>query len=132
MKTSHLLMTSVGRRTKLVEYFVREMPNGHVSTADCSPLAPGLYMTERHHLVPGIDAPDYIDHLLRLCQREQVTALLSLIDPELELLAAATEQFEASVSRSSSHRWMPVVSVSTSTRCIRIVSRKGLRMRGHT
>ncbi len=53
MKTSHLLMTSVGRRTKLVEYFVREMSNGHVSTADCSPLAPGLYMTERHHLVHG-------------------------------------------------------------------------------
>ena len=95
MKTSHLLMTSVGRRTKLVEYFVREMPDGHVSTADCSSLAPGLYMTERHHLVPRIDAPDYIDHLLELCQREQVTALLSLIDPELELLAAATERFEA-------------------------------------
>jgi carbamoyl-phosphate synthase large subunit len=95
MKTAHLLMTSVGRRTKLVEYFVREMPDGHVSTADCNPLAPGLYMTERHHLVPRIVAPGYIDHLLELCQREGVTALLSLIDPELELLAGATERFEA-------------------------------------
>lgn len=95
MKTPHVLMTSVGRRTKLVEYFVREMGAGQISTADCSPLAPGLYMAENHHLVPRIDAPDYVDHLLELCQQEQVTALLSLIDPELELLAAATERFAA-------------------------------------
>ena len=95
MNRPHLLITSAGRRAKLVEYFVQEFQEGAVSVADCNPLAPALYMAPNHHIVPKIDQPDYIDHLLELCQREQVTALLSLIDPELELLATATERFAA-------------------------------------
>lgn len=95
MKTPHLLITSAGRRAKLVDYFVRDWTTGRVSTADCNPLTAALYMTEHHYIVPKIDEVDYIDHLLRLCQTEKVTAILSLIDPELGLLAEATERFQA-------------------------------------
>ncbi|MDI3235839.1 ATP-grasp domain-containing protein [Exiguobacterium antarcticum] len=95
MQGPHLLITSAGRRAKLVEYFVNEFKTGRVSTADCNPLAPALYMTDQHYIVPRIDEVDYIDHLLQLCQAEGVTAIMSLIDPELGLLAQAAERFEA-------------------------------------
>ncbi|WP_393966121.1 ATP-grasp domain-containing protein [Exiguobacterium sp. S22-S28] len=95
MPSPHLLVTSAGRRAKLVEYFVKTFESGRVSTADCNPLASALYMTEHHHIVPRIDETDYIDHLLRLCQEERVTAILTLIDPELVLLAQAAERFQA-------------------------------------
>ena len=95
MQKPHLLITSAGRRAKLVEYFVKEFKTGRVSTADCSPLASALYMADQHYIVPKIDEVEYIDHLLKLCQDEGVTALLTLIDPELGLLAQATERFQA-------------------------------------
>lgn len=95
MQHPHLLITSAGRRAKLVEYFVKEFKTGRVSTADCSPLASALYMTEHHYIVPKIDEVDYIDHLLKLCQEAGVTAILTLIDPELSLLARSAERFQA-------------------------------------
>lgn len=95
MRRPHLLITSAGRRAKLVEYFVSEFQDGQVSAADCNPLAPALYMAHHHFIVPKITHPDYIEHLLELCRKKHVTALLSLIDPELELLAAAHDRFEA-------------------------------------
>lgn len=95
MQNPHLLITSAGRRAKLVEYFVKEFKTGRVSTADCSPLASALYMTEDHYIVPKIDEVDYIDHLLKLCQEAGVTAILTLIDPELSLLARSAERFQA-------------------------------------
>jgi len=95
MQHPHLLITSAGRRAKLVEYFVKEFKTGRVSTADCSPLASALYMTEDHYIVPKIDEVDYIDHLLKLCQEAGVTAILTLIDPELSLLARSAERFQA-------------------------------------
>jgi len=46
-------------------------------------------------LVPRITAPGYIDQILDICKKEQITGVLSLIDPELSLLAKHKEGFDA-------------------------------------
>ena len=60
-----------------------------------SPIAPALYEADRWYLVPQITEPGYLDVVLDICKREQISGVLSLIDPELSLLAAARERFES-------------------------------------
>lgn len=52
-----------------------------------------LYEADRYYLVPRITADGYLDRILEICQKEQVTGVFSLIDPELSLLARNQEAF---------------------------------------
>lgn len=95
MSEPKILITSAGRRTKLVEYFKRELPGGgKVITADCSDLAPALYTSDKGYLVPRITDADYLKKLMEICSLESISAVLSLIDPELPLLAGNKKSFE--------------------------------------
>jgi len=90
----NILITSVGRRTKLLEYFKKELNGeGNIVVTDCSNLAPALYIADKYYIVPRIDAPDYINTLKNICKEEKITAILSLIDPELSLLAKHSDEF---------------------------------------
>ncbi|CAI8956684.1 Carbamoylphosphate synthase large subunit [Brevibacillus sp. IT-7CA2] len=90
----NILVTSVGRRVKLLHYFVREWGDtGKIIAVDCDPTAPALYAAHHHEQVPRIDDPGYLDALLQICQRYEIKAILSLIDPELTLLAAHADRF---------------------------------------
>ena len=91
----NILILSAGRRTKLVEYFVREFQGaGNVVASDCSEHAPALYIADKYHIVPRIDAPNYIETVLDICKEEAIKGIFSLIDPELELLITHQEKFE--------------------------------------
>ena len=90
----NVLILSAGTRCKLVEYVKAAAHEGSVIAADCSELAPALYVADRHYVVPRIDEPNYIETILEICQREQVAVCFSLIDPELPLLAANRHRFE--------------------------------------
>ena len=89
----NVLITSVGRRTSLLQYFKRELEGiGELIATDCSCLAPALYMADRHYIVPRIDHPNYIDILKKICIEEKITSILTLIDPELSLLGPDLEE----------------------------------------
>jgi len=91
----NVLITSVGRRTSLLQYFKRELEGiGELIATDCSCLAPALYMADRHYIVPRIDHPNYIDILKKICIEEKITSILTLIDPELSLLGTYREEFK--------------------------------------
>ena len=91
----NILILSAGRRTKLVEYFVREFKgSGNVVATDCSEYAPALYIADKYHIVPRIDAPNYVEAILEICKEEAIKGVFSLIDPELELLITYQERFE--------------------------------------
>lgn len=91
----NIMITSVGRRTKLLEYFKKELKGiGKLVVADCSNLAPALYVADKHYIVPRIDDPNYINIIKDICRKEKIVAILSLIDPELSLLAEYTEEFK--------------------------------------
>ena len=95
-RKGNILFLSVGRRGELIKDFKRSLGSGSVLIgADCSPYAPALYFADKRYLVPKIDAPDYIDKVLEICRREGVSAVTTLIDPEIALLAKARDRFTA-------------------------------------
>lgn len=91
----NILITSVGRRTKLIEYFKSELKDeGNIVVTDCNKLAPALYTADKYYIVPKISHPEYINTLKNICQKENISAVLSLIDPELSLLAKYSNEFK--------------------------------------
>ncbi|MGN0307362.1 MAG: ATP-grasp domain-containing protein [Lachnospiraceae bacterium] len=92
----NLLILSAGTRNKVVQYFKQEGKEGdRIIATDCSNLAPAVYEADRFYLVPRITHPDYLNIILDICKKEEITGVLSLIDPELSLLAKNREKFEA-------------------------------------
>ena len=90
----NILILSSGTRNKIIEYFKRELNGkGKVICTDCSPLAPTLYIADKHYIVPRIDDSDYLNVILEICKKENIKGLFSLIDPELSLIARNKEQF---------------------------------------
>lgn len=57
--------------------------NGKLIAADLSPVAPALFFADETYLVPRIDAPEYHDKILEICEQSDVKAITTLIDPEL-------------------------------------------------
>ncbi|MGE8078368.1 ATP-grasp domain-containing protein [Peribacillus loiseleuriae] len=92
----NVLICSVGRRVQLIDYFKEELNKvgGKVIAVDCDPTAPALYHADLFEIVPRIDNPEYISYIKNLCRKYNINALLTLIDPELTLLASFKEEFE--------------------------------------
>lgn len=92
----NILILSAGTRNKVVEYFVRTLAGkGNVVATDMSELAPAIYEADKYYIVPKMTEPGYLDIILDICMKEKIDGVLSLIDPELSLLAKNKEKFEA-------------------------------------
>ena len=92
----NILILAAGTRNKIVQYFKKTFDGiGTVVATDASELGPAIYEADKYYIVPSITAPGYIDRILEICKNEQIYGVLSLIDPELSLLAANKERFEA-------------------------------------
>lgn len=90
----NILILSCGTRNKIVQYFKEELGNkGKVMATDCSELAPALYEADKHFVVPRMDDDTYLDVILNICKENNIKGVLSLIDPELSLLAENKEAF---------------------------------------
>lgn len=92
----NILILSCGTRNKVVQYFKEAVGTvGKVIATDCSRYAPALYDADAFYIVPRMTAPGYIDEILTICKNEHINGVLSLIDPELSLLARHKDDFEA-------------------------------------
>lgn len=92
----NILLLSSGTRNKIVQYFRKTLNgNGKVICTDMSNLAPSIYEGDKFYTVPRMTAPGYLDVILDICKKEQIDGVLSLIDPELSLLAENKEKFAA-------------------------------------
>lgn len=92
----NVLILSAGTRNKIVQYFKKELNGkGNVIATDCSNLAPAIYEADKFYIVPRIDADNYLDVILDICKKEEVNTLISLIDPELSLIAKNIEKFKS-------------------------------------
>lgn len=92
----NILILSCGTRNKIVQYFKNELNGkGKVLATDSSELAPALYEADQYFIVPRIDEEGYLETILNICQENKVGAVLSLIDPELSLLAKHRSKFLA-------------------------------------
>ena len=92
----NILILSSGTRNKVVQYFKKALAGkGNVICTDMSNMAPSIYEADRFYTVPRMTAPGYIDVILDICRKEKIDGVLSLIDPELSLLAQNKEKFAA-------------------------------------
>ncbi len=92
----NFLILAAGTRNKVVQYFKKTFDGiGQVIATDANNLGPAIYDADKYYIVPPITEPGYIDIILDICKKEQISGVLSLIDPELSLLAANEEKFKA-------------------------------------
>lgn len=92
----NILILSSGTRNKIVQYFKETLSGkGKVICTDMSILAPSIYEADQYYIVPRMTAPGYLDVILDICEKEKIDGVLSLIDPELSLLARNKDKFEA-------------------------------------
>ena len=88
----NLLVLSCGTRNKLVSFF-KESGFEKIVGTDCSNLAPALYETDAHYLVPRMSEPGYLSEILAICKKEKIDAVLPLQEDELHLIAQKKELF---------------------------------------
>ena len=90
----NVLILAAGTRNKIVQYFRKTLEGrGKVIATDSSNLGPALYDADKYYIVPPITEPGYIDGIIDICRKEEINGVLSLIDPELSLLAKNEEKF---------------------------------------
>lgn len=93
--STNILILSAGTRNKVVQAFKKELgTSGKVIATDCSNIGPAIYEADKAIIVDRIDAPNYIEEILTICKQENICGVLSLIDPELSLLAKNRDKFE--------------------------------------
>lgn len=92
----NILILSSGTRNKIVQYFNKAVgENGKVVCTDMSNLAPSIYEADKFYIVPRMTEPGYIEVIFDICKKEKINGVLSLIDPELSLLAENKDKFAA-------------------------------------
>lgn len=90
----NILILSAGTRNKVVQYFKKAVGDtGTIIATDMSELAPAVYEADKFYKVPRITDDGYLDVIFDICEKEKIDGVLSLIDPELSLLAKHREQF---------------------------------------
>ena len=98
---TNILILSAGTRNLIVQYFKQAMAAkdgmrlGCVIAADMSPLAPAIYDADSFELVPAMSSEGYLECVFEICKKRRITGVLSLIDPELSVLAAHEPEFRA-------------------------------------
>ncbi len=90
----NILLLSVGTRNKVVQYFKRAFNGvGNVIATDMSLVAPAIYEADKFYQVSRMTADGYIKTIFDICKKEKISAVLSLIDPELSLLSKHQKEF---------------------------------------
>lgn len=90
----NILILSVGTRNKIVQYFKKTLgETGKVVVTDMSELAPAIYEADKFYQVPRITDSGYLKIIFDICKRNNIDGVLSLIDPELSLLAQNEKAF---------------------------------------
>ena len=69
-------------------------PGSKIVATDNSPYAPALYFADSTYLVPKISDTTYLDIILDICKKEEINAITTVIDPEIEILAKNRSEFE--------------------------------------
>lgn len=91
----NIMFCSCGRRVQLFKFLKESLGDScKIIATDVQSIAPALYAADEHYLTPRIDAPNYVDTILKIAIDNDVKAITTLIDPEIELLAKNRDLFE--------------------------------------
>lgn len=89
------MFCSAGRRVQLLKFLKESLGDScQIVATDLQNTAPALYAADKHFIVSRIDSPHYIETILDIARKNEVKAITTLIDPEIEVLAKNRELFE--------------------------------------
>lgn len=96
MKEINILILSAGRRVELVKAFQKAAKRlgiqSKVVAGDYSVTAPALYFADKAVKFPKINDENYIDYILDVCNKENISLVVPTIDTDL-LILAENKQF---------------------------------------
>lgn len=91
----NILLTSVGRRSYLVEYFKEALSgSGKVYVSNSSNISPAFQYADEYVVTPLIYDKEYISFLKNYCLEKNINAIISLFDIDLLVLAKHKKEFE--------------------------------------
>lgn len=89
MKEINILFSSVGRRVELVKYFDKARKKLNIEGAligiDLEETAPALNFVDRAYLVPKITDKNFINEVIKICKKENITIIIPTLDTELSI-----------------------------------------------
>jgi carbamoyl-phosphate synthase large subunit len=92
----NVLLSSVGRRSYLVDYFRQAVaPEGKVIATNSIAETTGMQAADIACVVPEAGNADFVDTLVEVCRQHRVGLLFSLHDWEAPFIAKAAERFHA-------------------------------------
>jgi carbamoyl-phosphate synthase large subunit len=94
----NILLSTIGRRSYIADYFKRVSPEINVvGTTDRhglnSEFTVGLLGCDRRFIVPSIESKDYIAAVFDICRKEKVGMICSLFDKDCHVLADYLDSF---------------------------------------
>lgn len=90
----NLLVLNAGTRDTLIQNFLKSAGGKcQIIVTDNYELAPALYEVPKHYVTKRWNEDGYWDEIEAICERENIGLVLSLVDPELELLAKRKSRF---------------------------------------
>ncbi|MBU3841448.1 MAG: ATP-grasp domain-containing protein [Candidatus Fusobacterium pullicola] len=91
----NILLTSVGRRSYLVEYFKNELKDkGKVYVANSTNQSSAFQYADEYVITPLIYDENYISFLKKYCLEKNISVIISLFDIDLLVLAKNKEEFK--------------------------------------
>lgn len=95
---NNILITSAGRRVSLVRAFKKELlkidASSKVFTSDLNPaLSSASQIGDKTFTTPRIDADNYIDEILHICNTNNVKLVVPTIDTDLSILSKHKKKF---------------------------------------
>lgn len=98
MEELHILMTGIGRRVELIQALRQAAlqldVNLKIYGADMSGTAPALLYCDFTRQVCGMNEPEYVNQLLRICIEDEIKLIIPTIDTDLMVLSKNVEEFE--------------------------------------
>ena len=96
IEMNNILCCNVGRRGRLIQDFKKTIgDSGKIIATDNWSVAPALFFADSHYLAPKVSDENYIDFVLDICKKENIKAVMTLIDPEIEVLSSNRDRFLA-------------------------------------
>ncbi|WP_446787895.1 ATP-grasp domain-containing protein [Macellibacteroides fermentans] len=93
----NLLLTSVGRRTYMVNYFKEALRSNGLVHASNSVKTYAMEMADHYVITPLIYDNSYVDFLLDYCLKNDIKAIIPLFDIDLPVLARNKQKFAESL-----------------------------------
>lgn len=90
----NILLTSAGRRTYLVEYFKKALAGKGKVYASNSIDTYTLHQADGYVITPTIYDSEYVGFLISYCKKKDISAIISLFDIDLPVLAKHKPNFE--------------------------------------